>query len=240
MAATNNKLVRAAWILIILGIFETLFLVYAIYSKSSFSGGAFIYILLGIFLLKRGRIAYKLSQFIFTMLFLFVPAGLTMFLLMFGQIHTAGNVPISLELFDSSGIILIIYIAIISYLVMLLHHPSTRYQLSLEAYDSDRRTLYIPKKRAIIIPICFLIFVGLIMGPNIVRNPYVSITAGLAGNVDIKNKVGNITSLELLASNTHNWNTVTVWKIHGDIGKGVYTAILDPKSSLKIKHYGQK
>ena len=68
MLSNKNTLKNAAWILITLGIAETLVLINAIQIKTNYSGGAIIYIIIGLFVLKKDKFAYKVSQFIFTII----------------------------------------------------------------------------------------------------------------------------------------------------------------------------
>ncbi len=235
MEMLSNTLRRAAWILISLGIVETLFLIHAIYTGGSFAGGAFFYILLGIFLLRKGKIAYRLSQFTFTLAFFTILVFLVTFLVIAGQIYTATDIPIRLSALGMGIIVLIIYCGVIGYLVMLLHHPDTRRELNLDAYQSSVSTLHIPLARVIIIPLLLLVIVlAGMLGPHLVKNPYVPITVGLSEDTDVRRKVGDITLLELVAFEAEGWNIDTIWRVHGDKGSGVFRAKIDPDSKLRI------
>ena len=136
---------KAGWILIILGSLETLFLIYAVINKNSFTGGSILYVIIGLFLIKGGIKSYKFSQFIFTMIILFIPASIIFNLVMSIQIYLATDVSVSSDYMNIYNLIIFAYVIIIAYLVMLLHHPKTRDELSLERYDSEITTLYIPK-----------------------------------------------------------------------------------------------
>ena len=240
MHIPSNTLKQAAWIIISLGVIETLLLIHAIYTQTSFSGGSIIYILLGGFLLTKDKIAYRISQFLFIMLFLFLPAAFVMFFVMAGQVYTATDIPVKWDVFNINSLILLVYMGFICYLTLLLHHPATRTALSLPVYNSDRRTLYVPIKRVIVFPLIFLVFAGLLMGPHLLSNPYKAVTAGLSDDVSVYQKVGKIEKLELLVSNVYNWHSVSIWRIYGEQGNGIYTTVLDRDFNLNITEYGKK
>jgi len=236
----SNTLKQAAWLIIILGVIDTLFLIYAIKERLSYSGGSVVYILLGIFLLKKGKIAYKFSQFIFTTFFLLIPAGIIITFFMLFQIYTATDISTKWDVFGLNYIIFILYLGVVVYLVFLLHHPNTRKEMSLDVYDSDIRTLYIPPKRVLLIPLLFIAFFVALSWPFVLNNPYKIITTGLSEDKHVHAKVGDINQFDLLASRTHNWHAITFWRVHGDSSIGLYRAVLDPDLNLMIEEYGRK
>lgn len=240
MLSRKNTLKNAAWILIMLGIIETSFFIYAIQTKTSFSGGAFLYIIIGLFILKKDKTAYKITQFIFTMMVLAVPSILLLYLIIFFQVVFSSDISVSYSLFGYGSLYTIIYFGVACYLVMLLHHPTTRKELSLNEYVSNINTLFIPIKRFMVIPLVLFGFSALIAGPTIYPNPYKKIVNGISKDSNVYSKVGNITSLNLLRTNTHNWTNYSYWEVNGEKGKGVFFTKLDTESNLNIEEYGRK
>ncbi|MFK8026637.1 MAG: hypothetical protein AB8C40_01100, partial [Gammaproteobacteria bacterium] len=229
---------RAGWILIILGTLETLLLIYAVVTKSSFTGGSFLYIIIGIFLIKKGVKSYKFSQFIFTAILLVIPASLIFNILQSIQLFTASDIDVTSGIFTIHHIIFCAYILFVAYIVMLLHHPDTRAELSLQKYDSNISTLYVPKRRVIIFSILFIVFSGVIAGPHMLTNSFKTIIAGIIENELVIDKVGEVESLNLISTNYNNWSAITFWKINGMNDNAEFIAILDPESNLEVYEFG--
>ena len=234
MNPTKNTLRTAGWVLIGLGVLESFLLVYAIYAGGSFSGGAFLYCIIGIFLLRKDKTAYKISQFLFTFMLLFIPAACVLFSIMAIQIFTATDIPLTWQLINVYTLMLVVYVTVVGYLVMLLHHPNTREAMSLDKYESDISTLFIPKKRVVILSAIMLMLGGLIMGPHLLDNPYKTITSELSNNIKVSNQVGEVEAFELLGSNVNNWNVYSVWNVSGTKGQGIFNVVLNPERALEI------
>jgi len=133
-----NTLKLAAWMLIGLGSIETTLLIWALISNGSFSGGAFLYIIAGLSLLKKNTTDYKVVLFILTCISALIPAAIAMSALTAFQVVTATDIPLSWKGFGFGGasIVVILYILMVSVLLALLYHPHTRKILSLNVYSA--------------------------------------------------------------------------------------------------------
>jgi hypothetical protein len=230
-----NTLKLAAWALILIGTLETIFLVYAIRTGTNFSGGAFLYIIAGIFLLKKNRTVYKFSLFTFTTLFALIPAAIIFLTLVVAQLYTATDIPISWRIPVEDSLVAFVYLGLIVVLAALLYHPNTREALSLEKYRGRVWTMYMSQSRFFAVMAASVAIAGLLVGPHILHNPYKLIVAGLQADGEIRNRVGELEQLELLYSAENNWHVVSDWKITGKKGQGTYRTVLNPNSSLTIR-----
>ncbi len=240
MDDSQNTLKWAAWLLILLGTFETALLGYAIATGGSFSGGSVLYIVAGIFLLRKNRTDYKIVQFYFTAFFSLLPALLLFLAVTAVQLHTATTIPLSWRMPWPAMALGVVYGLAVLALVALLHHPGTREALSLQPYRASVRTLYMPRLRFALL-FCFSIaFVSLLAGPYLLTNPYKAITAELAASPAVVQAVGQVKRLELLSTMEQNWHVVSYWKVVGTKGQDRYKTELTSGTAVAVEAYGRK
>jgi len=225
----------AAWVLIVIGILETIFFAYAIMSGESFSGGAFLYIVAGIFLFKKNKRVYKFLLFMFTTFLSLILAGIVLFGMMTAQIYFATDIPISWKGSSLYSLVFVFYIGLMIVLVALLHHPNTRHALSLKSYEATVHTLYMSRLRVGAVLGISVVFAALLVGPHVLHNPYKQIVAEIKKDALIADNVGEVQRLELIYTGEHNWHIYSDWRIIGTKGEGEYRVILSPRSHLTIE-----
>lgn len=232
-----STLKAAAWILIALGVYETGMLVWAVASDESFSGGAFLYIIAGIFLFKKNTKDYHFLLFLFSALFSLIPAGIALFGLMALQINMATDIPLSWGDFGLEMIEVLIDIGFVIALVALLHHPNTRETLSLKPYRGTIHTLYMSRMRFGSVIGVSMVFFILLGGPHILHNPYKETVDGIVKSESVIEKVGNIKRLELLSTSESNWHVISYWRVYGTNSDEMYRTDLGPDLRFQIEYY---
>lgn len=235
MPATR-KITTAATILISVGVFETILIIYAILNGVGFSGGSIFYIYAGARLRKRSATAYKYVTWgLLIALALMVGALLTMTLF---AVQVAFTKSLSIEVQHWEYVLLgVIYFITVPVLTALLYHPDTRAEFGLDEAGDSFRILYLDLPRAAGVIAGGLLFAGLVAWPHLTSNRFQAVVTALQNDGRITQKLGTPESLTLLNVAEHNWHLWTDIRATGPKGTGFYYVSQDLDGVVTVESY---
>lgn len=235
MPATS-KIATAATILIAVGVFETVLIIYAILNGVGFSGGSIFYIYAGFQLRKRSATAYKyVTRGLLVALALMVGALLSMTLIGVQLAFTKG---LSIELQHWEFVLLgAIYFIAVPVLVALLYHPDTRAEFGLDQVGDSGRILYLDLPRAAGLVAGGLLFAGLLGWPHLTSNRFQAVVTALQNDSRVTQKLGTPESLTLLNFAAHNWQLWTDIRATGPKGTGFYYVSQELDGVVTVESY---
>jgi len=232
----TTRLVAAAWILIAVGIVETIILVHAILHESSFSGGSLIYCYVGYKLLNRSHAIYKWVTRILLLYLSLLIAGLLAATIFSAQFMLARDLSIGLH-GDPMMLTVALYLLFIPLVAALLYHPDTRSQFGIKEPNKSPWTLYMGVPRALGVTAFGAVLMALLIGPHLLSNPFKVIVSALQNDERVLKIVGRPETLVLLDAREGNWTFTASVRAEKGTAVGFYYVDVEPDKAVKIDSY---
>ncbi len=223
----------AAWIFIVWGTVETLFLIALIRSgeKFSFSGGLFFYIYLGIQILRGKKIPYYNLLGFMILLGSLVLAGSFTNLICLIQIDSVKVIElINARTTNSLGYILNFYMVIIPILIALLYHPDSRIVVD----NRKPKSCYIKIISSLKLTVIFVVLLSssltfLLAGPHAFKNPF-----GLVANEIVNSNLDRSGPIYVKEYGIHNWNFWSTWGYDREMANEMIKVNVSPTGEVSL------